>query len=257
MNAALYCKRLDIVIGGLTLVRELELRLHRGELLCVIGCNGAGKTSLLHTLAGLRDGRDRIELDGQVLATMTRRRIATALALLLQGHDDAFPTTVQETVMAARHPHQPLLSGDDSDDLRIAGAALERLKLTELAGRDVASLSGGERQRVAIAAVLAQRPQVYLLDEPLNNLDPRHQIDVMRDLRAERDNGASVVAVMHDLNLVARFADRVLLLFGPSRDGEWFCDSVGEAMSTTRLSQLYETKIGAIEHGGRRYYYSD
>ncbi|MBT8144555.1 MAG: ATP-binding cassette domain-containing protein, partial [Gammaproteobacteria bacterium] len=115
--------------------------------------------------------------------------------------------------------------------------------LVELAQRDVQTLSGGERQRVALAAVTAQQPQIYLLDEPLNNLDPRHQLATMQAMRSRCDDGAAVLAVIHDLNLVARFADRVLMLFGPAADAAWYAGATATAMTADRLSKLYRTPI--------------
>ena len=242
-KAALACRDLDISIGALRLVTGLEMAAPPGQLVCVIGCNGAGKTTLLHTLAGLHAGHDKIDLDDTPLAQQSRQAIARRLAVLLQRHDDAFPMTVMETVIGGRHPHSGFLDWESEADREIAGEVLDDLDLTGLGQRETGTLSGGERQRVALAAVLAQRPLVYLLDEPLNNLDPRHQLEVMRRLRIECERGASVLAVMHDLNLVARFADRVLLLHGPERDGKWAFGSVDECMTALALTRLYGVTV--------------
>lgn len=247
----LSCTGLNIQVPGLQLVRQLDIQVRRHEMLCIIGGNGAGKTTLLHTLAGLQTGTSAIRYAGTPLAQLPRREIAKFTALLLQRHEDAFPTTVYECVAAARYPHSELFGWDTSGQDAEVDNALRHFQLQPLAGRDVRLLSGGERQRVALASTLAQQPRVYLLDEPLNNLDPRHQLGVMQVLRRLCDTGAAVVAVMHDLNFVAQFADRVLMLFGPER-GDWYCDSGGVAMDAGRLSELYQTTIACYPVDGRR-----
>lgn len=256
MSPALSCQSLDVAIGELELIAALDLSVAAGETLCVIGCNGAGKTTLLHTLAGLRNHCDRIGLRGKAMTQLSRRAIARELALLLQHHDDAFPTTVMDAVLAARHPYQSMLSVDTVDDRSIAMTELSKLELDHLAGRDLATLSGGERQRVAIAATFAQRPAVMLLDEPLNNLDPRHQLQVMERLVQATHAGVATIAVMHDLNLVMRHADRVLLLYGPAHDGEWICAPTDKAMTSDNLTRLYGVTIRVARVGERQFFYT-
>jgi iron complex transport system ATP-binding protein len=113
----------------------------------------------------------------------------------------------------------------------------------DLAQRDVLTLSGGERRRLAIAQVLTQQPDIYLLDEPTNHLDPQHQLDAMRVFRQAADNGAAVMASLHDVNLAVRFADRCLLLFG---DGRWELGPSTEVLVETRLSELFATPMEAV-----------
>ncbi len=255
-ESRLACRGLDVAIGALRLVTALELTVTAGQLVCVLGCNGAGKTTLLHTLAGLRSGHDNISLCNAPLAGLSRQAIARRLAVLLQRHDDAFPVSVAESVISGRHPHSGFLDWESDTDRAIAGQALADLDLTGLEQRETGTLSGGERQRVALAAVLAQQPAVCLLDEPLNNLDPRHQIAVMQRLRAECERGAGVVAVMHDVNLVARFADRVLLLHGPERGGEWEFGTVEDCMTAPALSRLYGITVRSHAVEGRNIFFT-
>jgi len=118
----------------------------------------------------------------------------------------------------------------------------------------VLTLSGGERRRAALAAVLAQTPRIFLLDEPTNQLDPNHQLEALQLLRQRADGGAAVVVTLHDPNLAARFADVALLL---GKDGHWRCGRAGDILTAQNLSMLYDTKFEAAEIGGRRVFFQD
>jgi iron complex transport system ATP-binding protein len=113
----------------------------------------------------------------------------------------------------------------------------------------VLSLSGGERRRLAIAQILTQAPDVYLLDEPTNHLDPQHQVDTLRIFRRAADEGAGVIASLHDVNLAARVADRCLLLFG---DGRWEFGATDDVLDEQRLEALFQTPMEAVNWRGRR-----
>ncbi len=247
----LSCKNLDVRIGELQLVSALDLDIRPGNFVAIVGCNGAGKTTLMHTLAGLRDDAASIELNGSPLAQQARTDIAREIALLTQQREDSFPGSVRETVLLGRHPHLGFFEWESQADEAIATESLAQLGLEAFSDRDIATLSGGERQRVAIAAALAQRARLYLLDEPLNNLDPHHQLGVLRVFSELAEQGAAVVAILHDLNLVARFANRVLLLYGPAANGEWLTGDTQTCMTGANLSRLYNVGIERIEHAGR------
>ena len=214
--AVLSCQNLDISVAERTLVTGLAISLDPGEVLAVLGRNGSGKTLMMHTLAGLRDATvGNIRLGGNPLQSLDRQVIARQLALLPQRVDDIFPATVLDTVLIGRHPHIGRFNWETAHDLAVARRALKAVDLDALEHRDIFTLSGGERRRLAIAQVLAQEPQNYLLDEPTNHLDPQHQIDTLRLFRRIADDqGAAVIANLHDVNLAVRFADRCLLLFG-------------------------------------------
>ena len=235
---------LGIAVPGRTLVEDLDLAVRGGEFIAVLGRNGAGKTLTLETLAGLRPpGSGRVLLDGHDMSGLRRRDIARRLALLPQLVEDIFPATVLDTVLIGRHPHVRRLRWESAEDLGIARDALRTVDMRSLADRDVLTLSGGERRRVALAQALAQTPYVYLLDEPTNHLDPQHQLDAMRIFRGAADDGAAVIASLHDVNLAARFADRCLLLFG---DGRWRLGSTTEVLTETGLGELFATPMEAV-----------
>ncbi len=239
------CENLRIDVRERTLVDALAVSVRRGELLGVLGQNGSGKTLTMHTLAGLRaSAAGHVMLDGDDLASISRQAIARRLALLPQHVDDIFPATVLDTAMIGRHPHIGRFQWESPEDLAIGRASLAAVDLEGLARRDVLTLSGGERRRLAIAQVLAQQPDVFLLDEPTNHLDPQHQLDALRLFRQRANDGAAVIATLHDVNLAVRFADRCLLLYG---DGRWDLGETHDVLDEERLTRLYRTEMEAVQ----------
>jgi iron complex transport system ATP-binding protein len=249
----LECRRIDIGIGSRTLVRQLDLQVRSGSMLAILGPNGCGKSLSLHTFAGLRSAHaGELRICGRPIADWTRRSLARELALLPQNVEDPFPATVLETVLLGRHPHIARWQWESALDAAIASKALAAVGLAGYEERDVITLSGGERRRAALAAVLAQTPRLFLLDEPTNQLDPNHQLEALQLLRGHADAGAAVVVTLHDPNLAARFADHVLLI---GKDGHWRCGSVAEILTAQHLSQLYETRFETVGFGGRRLFF--
>jgi iron complex transport system ATP-binding protein len=241
---------LRVTVPGRVLVDQLDLALVRGEFIAVLGRNGTGKTLSLLTLAGLRPpDAGEILLGAQNIASVRRQLVARQLALLPQDTDDIFPASVMDTALIGRHPHLGRLSWESARDYEIAEAALRAAGIADLAGRDVLSLSGGERRRLAIAQILTQAPDVYLLDEPTNHLDPQHQLDTLRIFRRAADDGAGIIATLHDVNLAARFADRCLLLFG---DGRWRLGPAAEILNESQLEEVYATPMEAVDWRGGR-----
>jgi len=243
-DRALSCDDLTVSVPGRTLLESLTLQLDAGEFLAVLGQNGSGKSLTLHTLAGLRKpGRGSIHVKGKPLEATPRRTVAQQLALLPQHTDDIFPSNVLDTVLIGRHPHIERFQWESGQDRRHALAALAEVDMETFVDRDLATLSGGERRRVAIAQVLTQDPDVYLLDEPGNHLDPQHQLDVLQLFRRRSESGKTIVASLHDANLAMRFADRCLLLFG---DGRWQLGDSTSILNEASLSELYSMNIESV-----------
>jgi iron complex transport system ATP-binding protein len=254
-RARLTTSGLNVSIAGRTLVRALEFAATEGTVTCVLGRNGAGKTLTMHTLAGLRaPDAGRVALDGRALPEWPKRAMARCIGLLTQTTEDPFPSTVLETVLIGRHPHIGFWQWESDDDRRIAFDALAAVGLQELAERDVATLSGGERRRAAIATLLAQDPDVHLLDEPINHLDPHHQLDVLRLLSARARAGRVVVMSLHDAGLAARFCDYALLLFG---NGEWLTGPTSEVLTEETMTRLYGVTLREIRWPGGRTFVAD
>jgi iron complex transport system ATP-binding protein len=248
--AALTARAMSVHAGARELVRELSVAFRPGELVAILGRNGSGKTLTLHTLAGLRKPNGGTVLLGDTpYASLSRRVVAQRLGLLPQDLEDAFVTTVMETVLIGRHPHLALWQWESAADEDIARRALAQVEMSEFIARRTNTLSGGEQRRVAVAALLAQQVQAYLLDEPTNHLDPHHQLAVLGLFRTLADGGSTVITTLHDPTLAARFADRVLLLFG---DGRWSLGPVRTALTAAALSELYVTPMIELSEGARR-----
>jgi len=207
----LQVESLCIDAGGRRLCSGLDLQVHSGEFWCVIGRNGAGKSTLLHTLAGLNTPREgRVLLAGSNIRSMAPAVLARRRGLLPQQQFDAFSSTALETVVAGRYPHLAGLGWESDEDRAAALHALAAVGMADCTGKDVVTLSGGERQRVALATLLAQDPDLLLLDEPTAHQDAAAQLAMMALVRSMTDK--AVVAACHDINLVSRFATHVLVL---------------------------------------------
>ncbi len=252
MRARLYTQDLDVQIAQKQVVRGLDLHIRSGEVWAVLGQNGIGKTTLLHTLAGLRSANaGTIGLDHAPLNQWKPRQRAQRLGLLPQRSEDAFPQSVLDVALTGRYPHLPLWQSITRNDLQCAQTALKVLDITELSERDVRHLSGGERQRVAIASLLTQDPDVALLDEPIAHLDLHHQMQVLALLRDRtQHNDRCVIMVLHDANLAWQFCTHVLLLHG---QGCWEAGPAHQLLNAERLSRLFahpieqlETRLGPI-----------
>lgn len=199
---------------GRTALRDVDVTIARGERVALVGPNGAGKSTLLRVLAGvLRPLRGSVELDGTPLARLDRPAIARRLAVVPQQATLPFATTVEEVVGLGRLPHEDPFRGPRPADRAAIAAAIERVGVGHLLGRDARELSLGERQLVLLALAVAQAAPILLLDEPTVHLDLRHQVGAMEllvDLN-ERD-GTTILAVLHDLGLASHFFPRLILL---------------------------------------------
>lgn len=249
-SSMLSTRGLDVSVHERVLVRDFTVQFAPGTITAILGTNGAGKTLTLHTLARLRSSTSgQIFLDDRTIEQWPRREFARAVGLLPQFDEDTFPSTVMEAVLVGRHPHIGFWDWESDQDRQIARDALSAVDLQGLEDREVATLSGGERRRVALAALLAQAPQIYLLDEPINHLDPHHQIDILSLLREQANQGRTVVMSLHDPALAARFADHAVLLFG---DGRWQFGTADSILNEPAMSELYNLPVREVRWAGGR-----
>lgn len=228
----------------------VDLDVRQGELLALVGVNGCGKSTLLQCLAGaLRPHRGTIRIGpggGEEIRRLSRRELARRVAVMHQSLPPVPGLTVRHLVEQGRYPHRGMLGLLSGDAGPAVDEALAAVGATHLAETEVDALSGGQRQNVRLAVVLAQRSPVLLLDEPTAHLDVRHQLlllDLVR--RQQRDRGLTIVAVLHDLDQAARYADRVVVLDA----GRVVADgSAADVVTTELLREVFGVHGGTQVH---------
>ncbi|MDQ3186446.1 MAG: ABC transporter ATP-binding protein [Pseudomonadota bacterium] len=240
---------------GKVLCRNLNLTVNSGECWAILGQNGCGKTTLIHTLGGLRradnENESSITVAEKAPQIWARRDLARYLGIMLQEEPGEFWGSVYEYVLLGRYPYLKGIFGWEAADQDIAVRAIERMKLTSLAHRPLVTLSGGERQRARIALLLTQSPQCYLLDEPLQHLDLRHQLLAMALFSELARQGRTLVIVLHDIGWVSRFCDHVLMLFD---DGHVIAGTAEETINRPNLEALYQCSMEEFVVGRARHF---
>jgi iron complex transport system ATP-binding protein len=234
--------------GGTTVLDSVSVSFGGEGVTALIGPNGAGKSTLFGLIGRLlKPDAGRVTVDGQDVATASSSELATVLAVLRQDNHIAARLTVQDLVEFGRFPHSKgRLTVADRAHIERAIAYLE---LEEYRDRFLDELSGGQRQRAFIAMVLAQDTKYVLLDEPLNNLDLRHQTSIMKLVRRMADElGLTVIVVLHDINFAATYADRIVAM----RDGHIVADAPSaDIMRPDVLEAVYDTAVDVREIDGR------
>ena len=230
---SLVAEELTLGYGERTVIEDLDLTVPAGAITAIVGANASGKSTLLRSMSRLLAPREgQVLLDGRAVHRMPAKELARTLGLLPQSPLAPEGITVADLVGRGRHPHQGIFSRWNREDDAAVAAALEATQTTELAERAVDELSGGQRQRVWIAMALAQQTDLLLLDEPTTFLDVSHQIEVL-DLLTDlnRRRGTTIVMVLHDLNLAARYADHLIAM----RDGRIVAQGPPRDVITTEL----------------------
>ena len=238
----LTARNVTVSLGRNRILEGLDFDAHRGEITVIIGPNGSGKTTLLRAMTGELSSQGEVALNGRNVADLKPWELAAMRAVLPQNTDLAFPFTVNEVVGMG------LNAGAFADRPDVVLAALSAVGLLPFRDRHVPDLSGGERQRVHLARVLAQvwepvgpfGPRWLLLDEPTSALDIAHQLQVMQASQRYAKAGGGVIAVMHDLNLSAMYADRLVLM----KQGRVLAAGpTAEVMTERNLSSAYGCQI--------------
>jgi iron complex transport system ATP-binding protein len=238
VTAAVRVERLTVAYRGRPVVRDVDLEIEPGERIALVGPNGAGKSTLLRAVAGLVEpAAGTVELGGARIGALDRRAVARRLAVVPQLPSLPFSTTVDEVVALGRLPHEHPVRGLRPADRAAIAAAIDRVGVGHLLGRDARELSLGERQLVLLAMAVAQASPVLVLDEPTVHLDLRHQVEVMEllaDLN-ERD-GTTVIAVLHDVGLAARYFPRIVVI----DNGRLVADGApAEALTADRIRETF------------------
>ena len=242
--------KLTLRAGGATLLTDFDWQVHAGEFWCVLGKNGAGKSTLLHALAGLLSpAAGRVCSPAGDIAQATPQQLARWRGLQAQQQFDAFSCSVLDCVMAGLHPYRTGWGWPEDADRRAVLRTLAQLDMASYADADVMRLSGGERQRVAMATLMLQAPQLYLLDEPASHQDVAAQQLVLHTLNRLADDTHAVIASMHDINLAARFASHVLLIAG---ERVWQ-GPAGEILRPDLLETAYGCRFDIVESAAGRW----
>jgi iron complex transport system ATP-binding protein len=248
MTAVVEARAVALHLNGAALVDGIDLTINPGEVVAIVGPNGAGKSTLLRLLSGdLRPSRGSVHLKTRELSTYSAAQLAGHRATLSQHTNVTFPFTVEEVVHMG--------AGDLSHAAArpLADAALREVAMDGFRHRQISTLSGGEQQRVHFARVLVQLtrgearhgPGLLLLDEPTSSLDLRHQIELMETAGARARNGTAVVAILHDLNLAARFADRIVVLHRGKIAAD---DHPAKTITREILREVFEVDVAITHH---------
>ena len=250
LSEKLRAEQLGVGIGERWFCRGLEQTFEAGQIWGVLGANGTGKTTLLHTLAGLRQPQQgQLWIDGQPLTQLDSKNRARQIGVLLQEATPAFPASVREVALQGRYPHLSPWQWETPADIEHVEKALLQVGLAELGDRDQQLLSGGERQRLKIASLLVQQPQLWLLDEPTNHLDLHHQVGLLHQLCAQvREQQQLLIMSLHDLNLAARFCDYLIRMH---LDGTIQAGPAVQLLTEAVLSRLYGHPIRQVIDRGQ------
>lgn len=240
-------------VPGRVLCRDLSFAVAPGQVWAILGANGSGKTTLIHTLSGLSPcERGTVLLNGEPLASGDSRQRAREIGVLLQQEDAVFWGSVLDYVLLGRFPHAHSWLGWSSEDEQAASAAMDEVGLAGFAARRYMTLSGGERQRARIAQILAQAPRLFLLDEPLQHLDLRHQGAALMLLqRLAREQGRAVMMVLHDTLWPGQFCTHALLIHD---DGTVRAGAAAEVLDRGSLERLYGCRLQEFVQGAGRYF---
>lgn len=247
---------ISLVKGGRQLCQGLTLHARPGEWWGILGPNGCGKTTLLQAFAGLQPlTAGHISYHEQPLHSLCAKYIAQHIGMLFQECHTLFAQTVQEFCQTSRYPHRTLYQAHNDEDDAIVQEALHLTELWHVSQKKITQLSGGEKKRLAIAALLAQTPQIYLLDEPTNHLDIKHQFAILHHFeRLIREQTVTVMMAIHDINLAQRFCDHVLLLFD---DGTHAHGATHKILTRENLTRLYAHPITPIVNQAQVFWLPD
>ncbi len=240
-------KDLDWNFGDNEVLKQVNIRIEKRKLYCIIGPNGSGKTTLLKNISkALETKKEKVFIDDTDLCDLKNRDIAKKLSCVPQSTNIDFEFTVMDIVLMGRSPYIKRFQSESTRDIEAARMAMESTNTWHLKDKSINSLSGGEKQRVIVARALAQETGIMLLDEPVSQLDIHHQVELMDNLRfLIEDKGITVMAILHDLNLAANFGDSLILL----NEGRVVCQGSAEVVLTPEnIEKVYRMRVKVIKN---------
>ncbi|MSR78033.1 MAG: ABC transporter ATP-binding protein [Candidatus Omnitrophica bacterium] len=247
MTTLIRAEKICFSYEGTKILDEVDFDLNAGEMVGIIGPNGAGKSTLIRVLAGiLHQNRGDIHYSSEAGKKIHGTELSRSISYIPQRQEIYWPLLVERTVALGRFPH--LMSDQDlnEEDKRVVESAMEATGIVHLRDRPVNTLSGGERTLVLTARALAVEPKIILADEPVQGLDPNHELQVMEILHARVKSGCGAAVVLHHLNLAIRFCDRLFLL---DRGKIRASGKPSDVLSSENLKQSYGIQAHRIEVG--------
>ncbi|MDP3486555.1 MAG: heme ABC transporter ATP-binding protein [Bacillota bacterium] len=227
-------------------LNNISLQLRLGAFTGILGPNGAGKSTIVKILSRwFKPQSGTVHIKGQSLPQLSQRQLAQLLAVVEQDTLVGSDITVRELVALGRLPHQSFFAEENEQDRKAIENALQKTGVTAFASRSLSTLSGGEKQRARIAAALAQQTEILILDEPTTHLDIKHQLELLRLLKALAEDGLTVITVLHDINLAALFCDDIVLLSSGNviRTG-----APQDVLTSEQIEAVYDCKVTVYPH---------
>ncbi|WP_069649962.1 heme ABC transporter ATP-binding protein [Caloranaerobacter ferrireducens] len=214
MSNAVELKKIYFSYGFENVLEDISLAVKQGAFISILGPNGSGKTTLLKNMCKLLKPLDgKILVDDKELNKIAFKELAKTMAVVHQDINVNFEFTVHDIVMMGRYPYQKRFKPESEKDINVVKRAMENTETWVLREKSIHEISGGERQRVMIARALAQEPKILLLDEPISQLDIKHQINVLNLCkRLNSEEKITIITTLHDINLAARYSDYILLM---------------------------------------------
>jgi len=246
-NVILDIKNFSFRFESREVLKNITLKIEKGDTLSILGPNGAGKSTLIKCLVRiLEGGSGEITINGRAQSSLKQKDLARLMSYVPQADGRSQPYTVEEFVRMGRYPYLTPFSSLGIGDEQAVDRALTLTSLQDYADRHISALSGGERQRVFIAAALAQETEILLLDEPATFLDPKNQIEIFSILnRINKESGTTILSVTHDINSAAHWCKKVIAL----KEGEIvFSGKIEEAFNTDVLRKIYDTSFQLIKN---------
>ena len=248
MAEMLSVNNLSLKIADKLVCKNLSFSISDNQCLGILGANGVGKTTLLHTIAGLNpDYQGQIIVAGKPLAKYKAKEKAQTVAILLQ-QQFSFPVTVLELALNSRFAYSGYWGRYSAEDVSKVQNSLKMTQLLSKSSQIVTTLSGGEFQRLAISMLLAQEPKLYLLDEPVNNLDLKYHLLVEKFF--SKNSGRTSIVILHDLALITKMCSHLLLL----KNGDWVFGTMADIFTLENMQWLFDIKMQAVNTGSCQFF---
>ncbi|MBR1626136.1 MAG: ABC transporter ATP-binding protein [Bacteroidales bacterium] len=238
-NTVIKAENITYKVKDKTILSDISFAVGKGTLTSIVGMNGSGKTTLLKLIGGIiKPVSGYVSINNKNVNAYKVKELAQNVSMVFQSNETDFDFSALQIVLMGRMPYQKLLDRDKAEDFAVCEQAMKETNTWQLKDRLINSLSGGERQRVFIARSLAQQTNIMLLDEPVANLDLKHQIEIMNLLKQiQKQSNATILIVLHDLSLALKYSDNVLAL----KNGRLhFFDCAGKVLNEENIPSLFE-----------------